>query len=112
MKRDLWEGNPKCMKCDKLMKKSEVSLLGFKVRAWKCSCGEELLHPEDAEGVFLFNKLKGKKITARVGLSNKSFIIRIPKEVAETYKLHKGEKLDIVPESPSKILLETISKEH
>lgn len=107
MKRDLWEGNPKCMKCKKMMKKGEVSLSGFRVRAWKCSCGEELLHPVDAENVFLFNKLKSKKLKASVGISNKSFIIRIPKEVAETYKLRKGEKLAIKLESPKAILIET-----
>ena len=106
MKRDLLEGTPMCVKCNKAMEKAEVSLSGFKVRAWRCSCGEELLHPEDAENVFLFNKLKDKKLKASVGISNRSFIIRIPKEVAETYKLQKGEKLEIVPESPKKFLIE------
>ncbi|MBI2076126.1 MAG: AbrB/MazE/SpoVT family DNA-binding domain-containing protein [Candidatus Aenigmarchaeota archaeon] len=89
------------------MKKAEVSLSGFRVRAWRCSCGEELLHPIDAEKVFLFNKLKDRKIEASVGMSNRSFIIRIPKEIAETYKLQKGEKLEIVPETPKKFLIET-----
>lgn len=106
MKRDLWEGSPKCAKCSKIMKKTEVSLSGFRVRAWRCSCGEELLHPADAERVFLFNKLKDKKLKVSVGVSNRTFIIRIPKEVAETYKLQKGEKLEIFPESPKRFLIE------
>ena len=88
------------------MKRAEVPLYGFKVRAWRCSFGEELLHPVDAEKVFLFNRLKDKKLEASVGMSNTSFIIRIPKEVAETYKLQKGEKLEIFPESPKRFLIE------
>lgn len=59
MKRDLWKAEHKCINCNIIMKKKELIVEGIKVRGWECSkCNETILHPEDVQKMFIFNKLK------------------------------------------------------
>jgi len=87
MKRDLWEGQPKCPNCGKLMNRTKVSLSGISVRAWRCpKCKEEALHPLDAEKALIVNKLKKIGIEVKVGELKEGPYVRFPKELSSVIK--------------------------
>lgn len=80
---------------------------GMEVRGWVCrQCHETVLHPEDAQRMFLFNKLK-RGISIKVGSLGNALIVRFPKAVAKFYGIEKGikiilrskdtEKLELIP---------------
>lgn len=107
MKRDLWGAVHKCTKCNSHMGKKEFVVEGAKVRGWECpKCREAALHPDDAQRMLLLNKLK-RGLPVKIGELGKSLVVRIPKEMAQLYKLSKGEHLTIKAESDKRIGLET-----
>ena len=66
---------------------------GMKVRVWECKKDNEIiLHPEDAQKMLIFNKLRNG-IPVKVGSLGEALIMRFPKEVAEFYKITKGEEI-------------------
>lgn len=105
MKRDLWEAKHKSV-CGTVMKKKTFALDGIKVRGWECpKCDESVLHPHDAQRVFVLNKLK-RGIPVKVGELGNSLIMRIPKEIAEFYNLSKGEAVMFKAEGPKTMEIE------
>lgn len=109
MKRDLWDAEHKCTKCNSLMKKKNFTIEGTNVRGWECvKCKDAVIHPEDAQKMLLLNKLK-RGFSVKIGELGKSLIVRIPKEVANLYKLSKGEKITMKAESDNSIELEIAS---
>ena len=106
MKRDLWEAEHRCTNCNSTMKKEFISMEGMKVRAWKCiKCDEIVLHPGDAQKMLVFNKIK-HGIPVKIGALGESLIMRFPKEVAEFYKISKGEEVVIRAEDTKKLKLD------
>ena len=106
MKRDLWNAEHKCAICDKIMKKKELTVEGIKVRGWECSkCNETVLHPEDAQRMFVFNKLK-RGLPVKVGELGQNLIMRFPKEVAQFYNIEKGEDITLRAESLKRLELD------
>ena len=109
MKRDLWDAEHKCTKCDIVMKKKEIIIEGIKVRGWECpKCNETVLHQEDAQKMFIFNKLK-KGLKVRVGSLGQSLIIRFPKEAAEFYDITKGRSKTLKAENFNKLEIDVSS---
>ena len=109
MKRDLWEAGHKCVNCNAVMKKKELVVEGIKVRGWEChKCNEAVLHPEDAQKMFIFNKLK-KGLQIKVGSLGQSLIIRVPKEAAEFYEITKGKNVTLKAEDFNKLEIDTSS---
>ena len=54
MEHDLWNAEHKCLDCNKIMEKKELIVEGVKVRGWECNkCNETVLHPEDAQKMFI-----------------------------------------------------------
>ena len=106
MKRDLWNAEHKCTKCNSSMKKKNLVVEGTDVRGWECiKCKDTVLHQEDAQRMLLLSKLK-RGFSVKIGELGKSLVVRIPKEVAKLYKLSKGEQITIKAESDNKIELE------
>jgi len=106
MKRDLWNAEHKCTKCGIVMKKRKMVIEGFEARSWQCRrCKEIILHSEDAQKMLVFNKIK-KGIPIKVGSLGESLIIRFPKEVAEFYKITKGEEIILKAENKKKLELD------
>ena len=106
MKRDLWNAEHKCTKCGIVMKKRKMVIEGFETRSWQCrKCKEIILHSEDAQKMLVFNKIK-KGIPIKVGSLGESLIIRFPKEVAEFYKITKGEEIILKAENKKKLELD------
>jgi antitoxin component of MazEF toxin-antitoxin module len=50
-------------------------------------------------------KLQKKGITATIGVLGDSFIVRIPKEIAETLKLVKGMKAVLSMNAPNNLVI-------
>ena len=72
-----------------------MQIEGFKVRCWECiKCKETLLHPEDAQKMLVFNKLR-RGLSVKIGKLGSSLIIRFPKEVIDFYNVSKGEKITL-----------------
>lgn len=93
MTRDLWNAVHRCTKCNSVMKQKQFSIEGANVRGWECTkCHETALHPEDAQRTLLLNKLK-RGLAVKIGRLGKSLVVRIPKEMAQLYKLSKGENV-------------------
>lgn len=106
IKRNLWNATHKCLKCNDLMKKKNLVIEGTTLRAWECSkCKDTVLHPKDAQRMFLLNKLK-RGLPVKIGELGKSLIVRIPKEIAKIYRLTKGEQITVKAESDTKIELD------
>lgn len=93
MTRDLWNAVHRCLKCNLVMKRKQFSIEGANVRGWECvKCNETSLHPDDAQKMLLLSKLK-RGLAVKVGRLGKSLVVRIPKEMAQLYKLSKGENI-------------------
>ncbi len=106
MKRDLWDAEHTCQACSGKMRKETMQIEGMEVRAWKCiKCGETDLHPEDAQKMLVFNKIK-HGIPVKIGTLGESLIMRFPKEVAEFYKISKGEEVILKAENKNKLGLD------
>jgi len=105
MKREIWEAEHKCIHCNNLMNKKKFIIEGITVRGWECDkCKETVLHPIDSQEMFMFNKLK-KGLPVKIGILGQSLIVRIPKEIAEFYKIKKGESITLKAEDFKKIEL-------
>lgn len=110
MKRNLWEGQPKCPICGKWMEKTKISLEGIRVRAWRCpKCKEEALHPIDAEKALLIAKLKKKGIEVKVGELREGPYVRFPKEMQAV--IRKGDIALIQAKSADEFLVKIKHKE-
>jgi len=106
MERDLWNATHTCTRCNSLMKKKNLIIEGVSVRGWECmKCKDTVLHPEDAQRMLLLSKLK-KGLPVKIGELGESLIVRIPKEMAELYRLSKGEKVVMKAEDEKKIELD------
>lgn len=106
MKHDLWNAVHKCTNCSQIMKKKELIVEGIRVRGWECpKCSETVLHPEDAQRMFVFNKLK-RGLPVKVGSLGQNLIMRFPKEIAQFYNIGKGENIVLRAESFRKLELD------
>ena len=102
MKRDIWEAEHLCQNDGYKMGKTKVVVEGMSVRAWKCpKCSETVLHPEDAQKMLVFNKLR-HGIPVKVGKLGESLMMRLPKEFAQFYSIEKGGGLILKGEDESR----------
>ena len=81
--------------CGKTAKKAKLRFQGNDVRGWKCSCGEEYFHHEDAQRILYLNKVKKKEYEVKLGQIRSNLIIRIPKELADALGMSKGATVKI-----------------
>ena len=87
------------------MKKKQFRIEGVTIRGWECpSCQETVLHPEDAQQLLVFHKLR-KGFPVRIGALGESLIIRFPKEVVQFYHIQKGNALTIMAEDKQTLAL-------
>ena len=102
MKRDIWEAEHLCQNDNHKMNKTNVVIEGMSVRAWECpKCKETVLHPEDAQKMLVFNKLR-HGIPVKVGKLGEALMVRIPKEFAQFYSIQKGGGLILKGEDESR----------
>ena len=79
--------------CGGKTKKIQTTWKNIPVRAWKCvKCGEEILHPLDADKAMMIAKaIEKKEFSVKVRKVGKSFTISIPHKLAKFIKLREGE---------------------
>ncbi len=84
----------KC-ECNGNMKKIKTEWKGIEVRGWRCEkCGEELIHPLDAQRALEIDKAKIKKeLQVKLRKVGKSNVVTIPKILIETENLRSGQKM-------------------
>lgn len=79
---DIFDNPILCKKCNKRMKKINISKDGFNLRAVICNdCGEKILHPLDQEKYNKFKNLKNKDFRVKMRLVGNSYAVSIPKEI-------------------------------
>ncbi len=101
--RKLENGTPVCVTCEEEMKAVKATISGTDVRAWRCSkCGEEIIHPEDAQRALTIAQLK-EGVEVKVGMLNEAPYVRFPKDFE--YLIHKGDIVSIIPEAEDVIKL-------
>ncbi len=73
-------------------KKIKTKWKGIPVRAWKCNkCGEEILHPLDAENAMMIAKaIENKELSVKVRKVGKSLIMTVPNKLVKYAELHEG----------------------
>lgn len=102
-RRNIEKALPGCIHCQSEMAITSITIGDIEARAWKCvKCGEEIIHPEDAQLALIQSKLK-KGIKVKVGLLNKAPYVRFPKEFGSL--VHKGDEVSIFLEGPDEIKL-------
>lgn len=89
----------KCNICGKEMKAvDDINLKGFVIRGWRCECGNEHSHPEDVDNIIKYFKALKNGLEATVYKSGNSISIRLPKVIADLYRLNANLKLPIETE--------------
>lgn len=88
-KRTLEEGDVKCPECGKRCKPTEITLSGSKLSGWRCSCGYELISPQEIEKAYLLMQAKKHEIV-KISKRGNSYMITIPKAIADA--LHIEDK--------------------
>ncbi|MCK5561883.1 MAG: hypothetical protein KAJ51_14885 [Thermoplasmata archaeon] len=78
--------------CGGKTKKITTAWKKIPVRAWKCNkCGEEILHPLDAEKAMIIAKaIENKEFSVKVRKVGKSLTMTIPNKLAKYMDLHEG----------------------
>ena len=93
-----------CHRCGVLVEPVIITFGGQEVRGWRCpKCGEEILHPQDAQ--LAFELSKRKTIEARVSRVGRQTIIRIPATIRDYYGLDKVDKVALKPKSPKELIV-------
>ncbi len=86
----------KCNVCGKDMKAIEdIELYGFKIKGWRCRCGNEHSNPEDVDKIVKLFKLVKKGAEVSVFKSGNSIAVRLPKAIVELFSLKTKSKLTI-----------------
>ena len=67
----------------------------YEIDGWKCTCGEIYYEPEQAERILLLNKVKKMLYRVKLNKIRSNLILRIPKDVGDALKLHKGKQVTI-----------------
>ena len=75
------------------MKKIKSSWKKVPVRGWKCaSCGEELVHPDDAQrAIEIERAFKKNLLTVKVRKVGKSSVVTVPRPLMEVERLKAGQ---------------------
>jgi hypothetical protein len=92
--------------CGTVAQPKKIKIDGYGVRAWVCpKCKEQYLDSGDAEFILLMKKLQKKGVTAKIGVLGGSFIVRIPKEIAEILKLARGKTAVLSLNAPNNLVI-------
>ena len=78
--------------CGGATKNIQTKWKGIPVRAWKCSkCGEEILHPLDAEKALTLAKaMKNKEFSVKIRKVGRSLTMTLPEKLAKYIDAHDG----------------------
>jgi len=95
-----------CASCGKVARKTKLRFQGFDIDGWKCRCGEEYFHPEQAQKILLLNKVLNKEYKVKIGQIRSNLIIRIPAELANALDFQKGEDVLVKADGKKRLHVE------
>lgn len=102
-RRKLEDAKPICAVCRKGMDPIKLKIGEMGARAWRCpKCGEEIIHPEDAQLALIMAQLK-KGMVVKVGILNDAPYVRFPKDFGHI--IRKGDIVSIFMETTDEIRL-------
>lgn len=87
-KKRVDEGGIKCPECKKKCKPTKIGVAGANVKGWRCSCGYELISPEEIERAYLLMQAR-KHERVKISKRGNSYMITIPKAIAEAIQIEK-----------------------
>ncbi len=87
-KKRVDEGAIKCPECGKKCKPTKIGVAGANVKGWRCSCGYELISPEEIERAYLLMQAR-KHERVKISKRGNSYMITIPKAIAEAIQIEK-----------------------
>jgi len=101
--RKLEDAKPICAACRKGMDPIKLKVGDIDARAWRCTkCGQEIIHPQDAQVALIVNQLK-KGVDVKVGTLNGAPYVRLPKDFGHI--LRKGDIVSVFLETAGEIRL-------
>ncbi|MBS3133460.1 hypothetical protein J4470_05070 [Candidatus Woesearchaeota archaeon] len=82
--------------CGGKPQETETMWKGIIVREWKCpKCGEELIHPADAQRALEIEKARKKKeLVVKLRKVGKSSVITVPQILTESFNMKQGKKAE------------------
>lgn len=104
-------GNLKLVcECGENALETQIVWKGIMVRAWKCKkCGEELIHPVDAQRALEIDRArKNKELTVKLRRVGKSSVITVPQILKEIYQIKEGRKVEWGVEGKGKFSISVI----
>ncbi|MBI5000263.1 MAG: AbrB/MazE/SpoVT family DNA-binding domain-containing protein [Euryarchaeota archaeon] len=105
MKDELKKEKIRCT-CGKWTRPKHFNMEGFKVRGSECpSCGEVYFNIEDANKVFVYNKIKKAALTGKVTKAGNSYVLRLPKALVDALGLSINSTITISVETPTTVKL-------
>jgi len=74
--------------CGRKMKRAEVELRGFKLKGFRCACGEEAFDPRDVERVrqAVNEEVKARRVAH-------SLVVTVPRPLAKLAEIRAGDSL-------------------
>ena len=86
----------KCNICEKEMTEiDDIDLKGFKIRGWRCGCGNTHSNSEDVDVIVRFFRYMKKHHELSLFKTGNSLAVRIPKPIADLYHLNPSSKVVI-----------------
>ena len=82
--------------CGGKIEETTTEWRGITVRAWTCpKCGEELIHPMDAQRALELAKAREKnELTVKFRKVGKSAVITVPQVLKDLYGIKEGKKAE------------------
>lgn len=97
-----------CVMCKATAMPVKLRFEGNNIDGWKCvKCGEEYLHPGQAEHILTLNKLRRESLSAKLGRIKSNLILRIPKAIEQALNLKEGETITLQVKGAKQIELTT-----
>ena len=91
----MFENGLICHVCGEVAAPAKIRLDAQTIDGWRCACGEEYLHPGQAQRLLFLNKIKNTKYSVKLGQMRSNLFLRIPTEVAQALELKKGKRVEL-----------------
>lgn len=102
-KKRIEKGDIKCPECNKKCVPTSLEVADTKVKGWRCkSCGYELISPEEVEKAYLLLQAK-KHEKVKISKRGNSYMITIPKAIADAIHIEKKAFAEIFLEDENTI---------
>ena len=100
--KKLETGDIKCPECGKRCKPTTIEVADAKLKGWRCKCGYEIISPNEIEKAYLMMQAK-KHERVKISKRGNSYMITIPKSIADAINIQKIKSAEIFLEDEKTI---------